>query len=374
MIYRGWIFARIVRMKTRFALPLLLLFCLLTIPVSGQDVVSDLLGRINGLRGQLGLPPYALNGALSAAAQSHAVWMATTSQVSHIQNDGSTPRSRAQLSGYPSPMVSENIYMGSLAGIGDAWQFWTNSAVHYAGLTSPNYTEIGIGSATGAGGQSFVLVFGNPSGSYAPVRPAGNSSGASAAAQPQQPSFVVGVDESGNIMHEIQPGDTLGDILLIYGYTWEKLPDILALNQMSEEDVRGLDIGQVLLIPPQAGTYTPMPAEASAEVTEAVSMATLAPAASETPTPISTQVIIPTALPITETFLITPTPTRGMIVSTLPAATSIAANPTPSTQTQPTNSATQTSSAPPLWLIAAIALQVGVLLAASFEFFRRMRQ
>lgn len=364
------------RMRYRFAIPLLFLLCLLaTIPASGQDVVGDLLGRINGLRGQLGLPPYALNGALSAAAQNQAVWMATTAQISHIQNDGSTPRSRAQLSGYPSAMVSENIYMGSLAGVGDAWQFWTNSAVHYAGLTSPNYTEIGIGSAAGIGGQSFVLVFGNPSGSYAPARPASNSDGSAAsAAVPQQPSYVVGVDESGNIMHEIQPGDTLGEILLIYGYTWEKLPDILALNQMTEEDIRSLDIGQVLLIPPQAGTYTPVPPDV-AESTEAISMATLAPAISPTPTAMNTQVMIPTALPITETLLSTPTPTptRGMVISTLPAATTVADLATPSAQTIAAP-ASGTDSAPPFWLIAAIVIQVGVLLVASFEFLRRMRQ
>lgn len=367
------------RYRFRF-IPLILLF-LLTLPALGQDAASDLLGRINSLRAGQGLPPYALNGALSAAAQSHAAWMTSTSQVSHVQPDGSTPRSRAQVQGYPSPMVSENIYMGSRAGADDAWQFWTNSAIHYAGLTSPNYTEIGIGVAGGAGGYAFVLVFGNPSGSYAPARAASNNNGAGGnAAAPVQPSYVVGLDEFGNIKHEIQPGDTLGDILLIYGYTWETLPQILELNEMTDADIRSLDIGEILLIPPQSGTYTPTPAEATPEVTEPANSATLAPALTDTPQPASTEIIIPTALPITETdpptHTPTSTPTRGMVVSTLPAATAIAdAAGAPATPVMiPVSPAAEESSSPPLWLVAAIAIQIGVLLYASFEFFRRMRR
>jgi uncharacterized protein YkwD len=234
------------------------LFCLSWLVGSGaaQDVTADLLGRMNTLRSSLGLAPYSLNASLSAAAQDHAQWMADTGQIVHTRPDGSTPRSRASAAGYGSGWVSENIFMGGRAGAGDAWNFWLNSPIHYAGLTNASYRDVGIGSASGASGRTFVLVFGNPGG--APVAPqAGGNQAVSAPAAP--PSYVVGLDERGNIMHEVQPGDTFGDIALIYGYTWDAIPDMLALNGMTEADIRDLEVGSVILVPPQAGTYTPTP-------------------------------------------------------------------------------------------------------------------
>src|SRR5690606_27731341 len=114
-----------------------------------QDAVSDLLGRINGLRASLGLPGYTLNSALSAAAANQAQWMAATGQISHTQADGSTPSSRAAAAGYGGSWVSENIYAGSNAGVSDAWVFWLNSPIHYRGMTNTNYQEIGIAAASG---------------------------------------------------------------------------------------------------------------------------------------------------------------------------------------------------------------------------------
>jgi len=60
-------------------------------------------------------------------------------------------------------------------------------------------------------------------------------------------------------MHEVQPEQTIGDILLIYGYTWEDLQDFLTLNHKTQDDIRGLKIGEVVLVPPYDGTYTPTP-------------------------------------------------------------------------------------------------------------------
>jgi hypothetical protein len=47
--------------------------------------------------------------------------------------------------------------------------------------------------------------------------------------------------------------------MLIYGYTWDAIPDVLALNGLAEKDIRDLAIGNVLLIPPADGTFTPTP-------------------------------------------------------------------------------------------------------------------
>ena len=286
-------------MKMLRILTLAVMFAGLVVSTQAQDAVSDLLGRINGLRGSLGLPGYTLNGSLSAAALNQAQYMANTGQISHTQSDGSTPRSRASAAGYTGAWVSENIYAGTSAGVIDAWTFWLNSPIHYRGMTNPNYQEIGIASASSSWGRSFVLVFGSPGG--APyVAPANTSGGGSGSASSAPPSFVVGLDNHGNIMHEVQPEQTIGDILLTYGYTWEDLPEFLLLNSKTDADIRRLQIGEIVLVPPYAGTYTPTPypegwptntpepddfvATAIAEAAAEATAAALKPSATSSPT------------------------------------------------------------------------------------------
>ena len=143
----------------------LMLFCFtlgLTISAAAQDAASVLLPRINNLRASQGLPGYALQASLTAAANNHARWMADTGEISHYQNDGTGPRARAVNAGFPSDWISENIYRGASALT--AWEWWLNSPIHYAGMVSPNYDKIGIGSASGARGNAYVLVFGNSTG------------------------------------------------------------------------------------------------------------------------------------------------------------------------------------------------------------------
>ena len=103
------------------------------------------------------------------------------------------------------------------------------------------------------------------------------------------PSYVLGLDEFGNIKHEIQPGQTIGHILLIYGYTWDEYPYLLEINGMSEADRLNMQPGDVILVPPQDGTYTPAPV-----ATEVKASATAAPTISPTASASST------AKPVTE--------------------------------------------------------------------------
>lgn len=395
-------------MDTKRRFPLLFIGILMAFglvqPARAQDVVSDLLGRINGLRASLGLPGYTLNGALSAAALNHAQWMVNTGQISHTQADGSTPSSRAAAAGYPSSWVSENIYMGSSAGAGDAWGFWINSPIHYRGLTNPNYQEIGIASAAGASGQAFVLVFGVPSGAayVAPRASTNGSGGGGAAVASGPPPFVVGLDNFGNIMHEVQPEQTIGDILLTYGYTWDDLPEFLTLNAKTFDDIRSLQIGEIVLVPPYEGTYTPTPlpegwptptptATASPLPDEAIATA-IAEAAgyatliAQTPSPQPAQ---PTVSPAPITDEATPfgriATAAGVPVSlSLPTATP---SPSPSPTPDPTLVASVRSTPAPLtdvtapgsapaeipWLWVAIGVQVGVALMAGVQFLRRRR-
>ena len=329
-----------------------------TIPAATQDAASFLLPRINNLRANQGLPAYSPHAALKAAASNHARWLANTGEISHYQPNGSGPRSRAVEAGFPSNWVSENIYRG--ASPQTAWQWWLNSPIHYAGIVSPNYDKIGIGSASGAHGNAYVLVFGNstgrlPEGSAS----AGNQSAAAAPGGP--PSYVLGLDEFGNIKHEVQPGQTIGHILLIYGYTWDEYPQLLALNGMSEADRLNMQPGSVLLVPPQAGTYTPAPpteAAAAAATETETEAATETTSAEPSATPIA-----PSALPSAP-----PTATAAIRIRALPSATA----------PPMTRAANQAGSGgelgPRLTLLGlAILVQLGIIGAATIELIRRAR-
>ena len=335
-----------------------------------QGEAGDLLGRINGLRASLGLPAYRLNGALGAAAQSQAQWMADTASISHVRPNGSSPRTRAVNSGYGTTDVSENIYGGTNASVNAAWTFWVNSGIHYRGLTNARYQEVGIGIAGSSWGRTYVLVFGNPGGSPW-VPPSANGGGSSAAAAP--PSYVLGIDERGFILHEVQPEETLGDIALLYGYTWDDIPYMKDVNELV--DHRLLQPGQVFLVPPHDGTYTPTPGGAAPEATavpdtendttdELQATETTAPTMTSSPSPAPTQIAIATAAAMPE-----------MIALAVPSPTV-----TPQTVAQalvspvPAGSAITRSSAPSPWLVAALVLQAGLLVVAVFEFVRRARR
>src|SRR5215813_12656921 len=98
----------------------------LTLTASPEPtIVSDLLERTNRLRLSLGLPTLIWIEQLSIAAQNQAEWMASSGIVAHQRPDGSLPSQRAFEAGYPnSHWVSEIIYMGGIATVDDAWNFW----------------------------------------------------------------------------------------------------------------------------------------------------------------------------------------------------------------------------------------------------------
>ena len=336
---------------------LLLMLALATFVLSAtaQDSHSVLLARINSLRASQGLPAYAISAALNAAAGNHARWMARTGKVSHLQEDGTGPRTRALNAGYSSSWVSENIYRGPRASALDAWNWWLASPIHYAGLTSPNYDNVGIGSASGEYGVAYVLVFGNSLG-----RAASRADGSSAAAgAPSAPSYVLGIDEVGNIKHEIQAGDTIGNIALIYGYTWSDIPYMLEINDMTLDDIRLIQPGSVFLVPPKAGTFTPVPATPTATPTQSA-QATAPPAPSATA--ISAEAITATPAPSASA---TRQASLVFRIGEAPSATSAP----PATA----NPGTERGWTLPLILGAAIAIQVGILGGAVLELAKRSR-
>lgn len=374
--------------KTLYIIIIILILSVNFAPVHAQDVVSDLLGRINNLRANLGLDAYTLQPSLMAAAQSHAQWMADTSSVTHVQDNGSRPVDRAQANGYNSSWVSENIYMGGIATVDDAWNFWINSEIHYAGLTSVNYDHIGIGTAQGAGGQSFVLVFGN---SGSPRNLGGdaassNSNANRANAPAAPPPAIKGNDEFGNIQYELQAGDTLGDVLLLFGYTWEALPTLMALNSLSDADISNLEIGQIILVPPVEGTWTPTP-EITAEATEPAPESTESLSENGVTSDEDSETLLEpvtfngenlddetlaqpaTFVSMTATPLPSPIATQAVLIST-PILAPLGIIPTPVPE-KAVEAAQMTN--PPAWLVGAIVAQVGVLIYAAYELIKRWR-
>ncbi|MGB1285516.1 MAG: CAP domain-containing protein [Aggregatilineales bacterium] len=418
--------------------------------LQAQDVTSELLGRVNALRASVGLPGYTLNGALTVAANNQAQWMVATGAVSHVQDNGSTPRSRAAAAGYPSSWVGENIYIGGRASVDSAMQFWTNSAIHYRGMTSNRYSEVGIGYAAG-NSRAYVLVFGSPNGQvYVPPQAAANNTtnnnnntgrasggnggtgnnaaNAAPAAPPEQPPYVLGINEQGFIMHEVQSGDTVGDVAFLYGYGWDDISYILRENGMTENDVFGLEVGSTFLIPPYDGTFTPTPASPPSQSTqEAVDSSDDPPdddtnsesnnidtdktqpeltitstamvldivsvpieniatestenneADDETARDSAELPVLPapvTYIPPTATATPSPSPTIQIMIRTLPPATPalVAALPTDTTVQfiPPDSTSTPQTDTPPVWLILAIVVQVGILLYAAIELLRRV--
>ena len=337
--------ARIMAMIRRLVF-LLTATCLLIMTVRAQGVQTDLLARVNGLRQSLGLQAYTPHSALNAAALNHATWLARTGISSHYQEDGSGPRARAPAAGYSSTWVSENFFFGLNASIERAWNFWLNSPAHYAGLVSPYYNNIGIGSAASGGRKAFVLVFGNSSGRLLDSGAASTAAGN--AADRAAPSFVVGLDDAGNIMHEVQGGDTIGDIALIYGYTWQDIPYMLEINGMSAEDIRLLKPGSIFLVPPKDGTFTPIPATPAATPSKAPASATATVTATAEPTVAATA----------------PAPTANLQIGGLPTSTPVALAGADETLAELTL---------PGLLVAAAVAQAGIIVGASILLIRGWR-
>ena len=285
---------------------LLIIVCLAlwALPVRAQS----LLAMVNNFRAARGLPTLTWDARLAAAAQNQASWMAANSKCcDHSQGGTSTALSRANRSGYSAPLITEIIYLGGSAA--DALAWWQTSAIHLRELTRPTGGQAGIASVSGNNRTAHVVVFGWTGGS-------GNSGGTSGEPA-QQPAYVVGLDEFGNIKHEVQPGDDLGTIAWrYYGYNWDVIPTIRALNNRTQAEDGLLAPGEILLIPPKAGTYTPVPDTASAQP-ESSAAPTDKPATAKAPTPSNTSVS-----PAPRASAVTPPPTlpsaRNIRIGSLP--------------------------------------------------------
>jgi hypothetical protein len=191
------------------------------------------------------------------------------------------------------------------------------------------------------------------------------------------------LDENGNIKHIVQPGDTLGDIALIYGYTWSDLPYMMQLNGLS--NVRDLEVGSIFLVPPRDGTFTPAPGGSAATETPPAE----APVVETTPTlplPTITPFVMPTLPPeIVELTVIVPPIATAIATAggdVLPPGfdTPTDASPSPeglAVAAVPTSEGVRTAgvvtprASTSTWILIAVGVQVVVVVGAGVEFLRR---
>jgi uncharacterized protein YkwD len=211
-----------------------------------------LIQLVNNLRAEYGLPPYQIDASLMAAAQAHSEWAASVGTHSHTGIGGSTPQDRAIAAGYgggQSVRVSENIYWGTNATSESAVQWWRNSPIHFRGMTSTNYTQIGAGIAYSASGGFFTLNFGIVlDGSPPPAAPSSAGQGEDVAELPVyivEPVEVAEPREDGSIVHVVGEGQNPWDIAEAYEVP---LSEILALNRLTDDSI--IRPGDELIIQP----------------------------------------------------------------------------------------------------------------------------
>ncbi len=240
----------------------LLALVMLQTQTQAQAQVStavDLANQVNALRAQYGLAPYQLNSALMSAAQSHSEWEAATGTISHTGQSGTTPTDRAIAAGYgerANIRVSENIYAGTNATSATALEWWINSPIHFRGLTSPNYTEIGVGVVTTDGLNYYTLVFGDKLSTLSPAPqadPASEASGNDAAAPAPEslpvfevvPVEVAETADDGSVVHVVESGQNVWDIAVAYDVAPS---EIQALNRL-DQDASILPGQQLVIVP-----------------------------------------------------------------------------------------------------------------------------
>ncbi len=290
--------------------PLFLLFLLLSLflvaarPLRAQIVAAEeLLAAVNALRAENGLPPYQAHPVLMAVAQAHAWYMASTGNVTHYSADGSRPFQRALAAGYPvagdltqGGFFSENIVAGRNLSPQEAVQIWMGDAPHLNTMLATHLTQAGVGVAEVDGVRYYVLDAARPaSGPVAYTPPVDPTTGAVVTlAPPVAPVAVTSTPgPDGQVIHIVQPGQTLWTIAAVYGVSLETLQ---AQNDLPPGG--WIYPGQeILIVPPAVPPATPSRAPATftpapSPIARPSPTPTLQPAPSLSPAP---TVVVPPA-------------------------------------------------------------------------------
>jgi Ser/Thr protein kinase RdoA (MazF antagonist)/uncharacterized protein YkwD len=117
-------------------------------PADNIDDAVEILRLINVYRQESGLPPYTYSPILMAVAQKHTEYQVSIEFSTHKGEGDSTSKDRATAEGYGDGALiwtDEMIYHGQFATPEKAVEWWKDSPVHNAIMTSEKYHEIGVG-------------------------------------------------------------------------------------------------------------------------------------------------------------------------------------------------------------------------------------
>ena len=205
------------------------------------DSPYDLINAVNALRASYGLPPYSINSILMYTAQAQAEFMAATGNVTHYGPGGVGVTDRLLAEGYPlagdlslGGFRSENITGGNESMTAQtAVNQWTGDAPHLNTMISPNLTEIGAGVAVSNGRVYYVIDCALPTSSGAPQTVGSGTAVPSGGAV--IPSVIVSTpNENGEVLHEVQAGQTLWQIAIAYNV---KIDEIKSLNNLVDNTI-----------------------------------------------------------------------------------------------------------------------------------------
>ncbi|HEX5807198.1 MAG TPA: CAP domain-containing protein [Anaerolineales bacterium] len=246
----------------------------------------DLVNAVNGLRVAYGLPPYSINPILMSTAQAQADFLAVTGSMTHAGPGGIGFTDRLLAAGYPlagdlslGGFRAENITGGPEDMPAEAAvNRWTGDTLHLTTMISPDLTEIGAGVATHKGRVYYVIDAARPTTSGAPQAAPGSPGSGTPVTVSSPPGIVYPVSMStptveGDVIHEVQPGQSLWLIAIAYE---TKIDEIKSLNSLFDNDIFP---GQKLLIKRgilvTAVLFTATPAQSASATATSLSTPTL---------------------------------------------------------------------------------------------------
>jgi uncharacterized YkwD family protein/spore coat assembly protein SafA len=118
------------------------------VPTQIQAVEAQVVKLVNAERAKRGLKPLSVNWQLSRVARIKSQDMRDRRYFSHISPTYGSPFDMIQAFGISFHAAGENIAAGQTTAAA-VMQSWMNSAGHRQNILNPNYSQIGVGYATG---------------------------------------------------------------------------------------------------------------------------------------------------------------------------------------------------------------------------------
>lgn len=120
----------------------------LNIPVQDTSTEQEILKLVNAERSKAGVKPLTLNWELSRVAKFKSEDMRDNNYFSHTSPTYGSPFNMIKNFGISYSAAGENIAAGQKTA-DEVMKAWMNSSGHKANILSANYTQLGVGKATG---------------------------------------------------------------------------------------------------------------------------------------------------------------------------------------------------------------------------------